>query len=74
LCYVSLTLINIYLRFAFIHALWPLVHVDVTVAVVAAAGKSNLMDAISFVLGVQSRHLRSQKLDDLIFRCVTNTL
>lgn len=32
------------------------------------AGKSNLMDAISFVLGVQSRHLRSQKMQDLVFR------
>ena len=26
------------------------------------------MDAISFVLGVQSRHLRSTKLTDLVFR------
>ena len=26
------------------------------------------MDAISFVLGVQSRHLRSQHLKDLVFR------
>ena len=32
------------------------------------AGKSNLFDAISFVLGVKSRHLRSQKLSDLVFR------
>lgn len=26
------------------------------------------MDAISFVLGVKSRHLRSNKLGDLVFR------
>jgi chromosome segregation ATPase len=26
------------------------------------------MDAISFVLGVKSRHLRSHKLGDLVFR------
>ena len=32
------------------------------------AGKSNLMDAISFVLGVRSQQLRSQQLQDLIFR------
>src|SRR4051794_25754349 len=31
-------------------------------------GKSNLMDAISFVLGVNTRHLRSANLRDLIFR------
>ena len=30
------------------------------------AGKSNLMDAISFVLGVQSAHLRSGNLKELI--------
>ena len=33
-----------------------------------APGKSNLMDAISFVLGVKSRHLRSQKMQDLVFK------
>jgi len=32
------------------------------------AGKSNLMDAMSFVLGVQSVDLRSSQLVDLIFR------
>ena len=32
------------------------------------SGKSNLMDAISFVLGVQSKALRSQQLQDLIYR------
>jgi len=32
------------------------------------AGKSNLMDAISFVLGVRSAQLRSTQLQDLIFR------
>lgn len=31
-------------------------------------GKSNLMDAISFVLGVKSVHMRSQQLRDLIYR------
>lgn len=31
-------------------------------------GKSNLMDAISFVLGIQSRFLRSSNIKDLIFR------
>ncbi len=31
-------------------------------------GKSNMMDAISFVLGVQSRHLRSSHLKELIYR------
>eukprot|EP01050_Picozoa_sp_SAG11_P003639 SAG11_NODE_211_length_12281_cov_11.326219_3_plen_863_part_00 len=32
------------------------------------AGKSNLMDAISFVLGVRTNQLRGQQLRDLIFR------
>lgn len=32
------------------------------------SGKSNLMDSISFILGVKSRHLRSAQLRDLIFR------
>lgn len=31
-------------------------------------GKSNLMDAISFVLGIHSSHLRSQNLKDMIYR------
>lgn len=31
-------------------------------------GKSNLMDAISFVLGVSSRHLRGKQLRDLVFQ------
>lgn len=31
-------------------------------------GKSNLMDAISFVLGIQSVHLRSNNLAELIYR------
>jgi AAA15 family ATPase/GTPase len=34
----------------------------------ATVGKSNLMDAISFVLGIQSAHLRSSKLKDLVYR------
>jgi len=32
------------------------------------SGKSNLMDALSFVLGVNQKDLRSQKLQELIFR------
>ncbi|RUS30761.1 P-loop containing nucleoside triphosphate hydrolase protein, partial [Jimgerdemannia flammicorona] len=32
------------------------------------SGKSNLMDAISFVLGIKSTHLRSAQLKDLIYR------
>jgi structural maintenance of chromosome 1 len=32
------------------------------------AGKSNLMDAISFVLGVRSARLRSSQLKDLVYR------
>nr|VWO96457.1 Structural maintenance of chromosomes protein [Ganoderma boninense] len=32
------------------------------------AGKSNLMDAISFVLGVKSAQLRSSQLKDLVYR------
>lgn len=31
-------------------------------------GKSNMMDAISFVLGVQSKHLRSSHLKELIYK------
>lgn len=31
-------------------------------------GKSNLMDAISFVLGVKSAHLRGSNIRDLIYR------
>lgn len=31
-------------------------------------GKSNLMDAISFVLGVQARHMRGANLADLIYK------
>lgn len=31
-------------------------------------GKSNLMDAVSFVLGVQARHMRGSNLSDLIYR------
>lgn len=31
-------------------------------------GKSNLMDAISFVLGLQARHLRGNTLKDLVFK------
>lgn len=30
------------------------------------AGKSNLMDAISFVLGVRSKHLRASELKHLV--------
>ena len=33
-----------------------------------------MMDAISFVLGVQSRHLRSSSLKDLIFRKDSSSL
>jgi len=32
------------------------------------AGKPNLMDAISFVLGVKSAQLRSSQLKDLVYR------
>ncbi|KAI0261412.1 RecF/RecN/SMC, partial [Russula aff. rugulosa BPL654] len=32
------------------------------------AGTSNLMDAISFVLGVRSAQLRSSQLRDLVYR------
>lgn len=32
------------------------------------AGKSNMMDAILFVFGVQSQHLRSSNIRDLIYR------
>ncbi|KAJ2158596.1 Structural maintenance of chromosomes protein 1 [Coemansia sp. RSA 552] len=35
---------------------------------VNGSGKSNLMDAISFVLGVRSAHLRSTQLKDLVYR------
>jgi structural maintenance of chromosome 1 len=38
------------------------------------SGKSNLMDAISFCLGVQSRSLRSHRLKELIFRKEGETL
>ena len=34
----------------------------------ALAGKSNIMDAISFVLGLQARALRCSTMQDLIFR------
>ncbi|RKP16963.1 hypothetical protein ROZALSC1DRAFT_24695, partial [Rozella allomycis CSF55] len=32
-------------------------------------GKSNIMDALSFVLGVQAMHLRSKQLKELVYRC-----
>lgn len=35
---------------------------------IVGAGKSNMMDAISFVLGIQAKHLRSSRLKDLIYR------
>lgn len=31
-------------------------------------GKSNVMDALSFVLGIQSAYLRSQSLKELVYR------
>lgn len=31
-------------------------------------GKSNLMDAISFVLGIKAREMRSNQLRDLVYR------
>ncbi|PVU85612.1 hypothetical protein BB560_006965 [Smittium megazygosporum] len=37
-------------------------------AIIGPNGKSNLMDAISFVLGVQTSQLRSTQLKDLIYR------
>ena len=37
------------------------------------SGKSNLMDAISFVLGVKSAQLRSSQLKDLIYRGRTDS-
>eukprot|EP00933_Yihiella_yeosuensis_P025702 TRINITY_DN19939_c0_g1_i1.p1 TRINITY_DN19939_c0_g1~~TRINITY_DN19939_c0_g1_i1.p1 ORF type:complete len:1300 (-),score=327.52 TRINITY_DN19939_c0_g1_i1:220-4062(-) len=33
------------------------------------AGKSNVMDAISFCLGIKARHLRGDRLKDLVYRC-----
>ena len=36
------------------------------------AGKSNLMDAVSFATGVQSKDLRGGKLKDLIYRATTD--
>lgn len=38
-----------------------------------ASGKSNLMDAISFVVGLQSKELRGKQLKDLIYRCSSDT-
>lgn len=38
------------------------------VLVVVVVGKSNLMDAISFVVGLQSKELRGKQLKDLIYR------
>lgn len=35
---------------------------------VCITGKSNLMDAISFVVGLQSKELRGKQLKDLIYR------
>ena len=35
-------------------------------------GKSNVMDAISFVLGISAQHLRSSQLKDLIYRQETD--
>ena len=37
-------------------------------------GKSNLMDAISFVLGIKARDLRGVKLKDLIYEVLTSRL
>lgn len=39
-----------------------------TFALLNSIGKSNLMDAISFVLGVKSSQLRSSQLRELIYR------
>ena len=36
-----------------------------------SAGKSNILDAISFVMGVRSSHLRGQALSDLIYKPTT---
>jgi len=40
----------------------------------SAAGKSNLMDAISFVLGVRTGHLRSANLKELLHRSSANSM
>ena len=37
------------------------------------AGKSNLMDGISFVVGLNSRDLRGKQLKDLIYRAQGDT-
>ena len=42
--------------------------VNVVFTIITFLGKSNLMDAISFVLGVNSNQLRSEHLVDLINR------
>ena len=36
------------------------------------AGKSNLMDAVSFVVGLSSKDLRGRQLKDLIYRATTD--
>ena len=37
-------------------------------------GKSNLMDAISFVFGINSKQLRSGKLKDLVYASSTDDI
>lgn len=32
------------------------------------AGKSNVLDAVSFVLGIQARHMRGTNLSDLVYK------
>ncbi|CAE8607153.1 unnamed protein product, partial [Polarella glacialis] len=32
------------------------------------SGKSNVMDAISFCLGIKAKHLRGDRLKDLVYR------
>eukprot|EP00397_Hematodinium_sp_SG-2012_P001178 GEMP01001179.1.p1 GENE.GEMP01001179.1~~GEMP01001179.1.p1 ORF type:complete len:1386 (+),score=283.43 GEMP01001179.1:118-4275(+) len=48
------------------HALGPFLKFSCVVGS-NGSGKSNLMDAISFALGVQSKILRGEKMEDLIF-------
>jgi hypothetical protein len=46
----------------------PLLPPTLDTLLTCLAGKSNLMDAISFVLGIKSSQLRSSQLRDLIYR------
>ena len=45
--------------------------VDIMQFTTHCLGKSNLMDAISFVVGIKTRDLRGAKLKDLIYEVLT---